>query len=175
MMKYLPLLFLLGSTAFADEPALMQVGELPGQKKAELIQPRERNPFMRREAMTTADRTDKESEESKLREVFKTLSVTGVIRGGGEMKVLLVNLILKQGEPLPPLIEDQTEQLIVGPITERQVEIDFIETDDRAEPRKILIPIDLRPRVAISPATIAPAPQPSNADHSQAVLPPAEQ
>jgi len=171
MTKPLLLAFLLCSTAAAaDETAVLAIGELPGQKKPELIQPKERNPFVRREEKVAADNADKESEESKLRALFKTMPVTGVIRGGGETKVLLSTLILKQGEALPPLLEEQTEVLIVGPITDRQVEIDFVESDEQAEPRKILIPIDLRPRVAIMPAGVAPAPQPSPGDRSQAVI-----
>jgi hypothetical protein len=168
MRRLLPLTLALGATALAADPGPLQIGELPGQKKPAVLETRERNPFMRREAKVTAESAEKESEESRLRDLIERLPVTGVIRGGGEVKVLLSSLILEQGEPLPPLIDDQTEQLIVGPITDRQVEIHFIEADADAEPRKIVIPIDLRPRVAVSPSGIAPAPQPSGADRSEA-------
>ncbi|MGH8046393.1 MAG: hypothetical protein ACREKL_04035 [Chthoniobacterales bacterium] len=162
------LILLLCATAMAGDPELMQIGELPGQKTPELIQPKDRNPFMRRETKVAVETADKESEESRLRDLFKTLPITGIIRGGGDVKVLLSNLILKQGELLPPLIESQTEVLIVAAITDNEVEIDFVESNEHAEPRKILIPIDLTPRVAISPVGVAPASQPSDADHSQA-------
>jgi hypothetical protein len=168
MRALLPLTLALGATALAADPGPLQIGELPGQKKPAILETRERNPFMRREAKVTAESAEKESEESRLREIFKQLPVTGVIRGGGEVKVLLSTLILEQGEPLPPLIEDQTEQLVVGPIDDRKVEIHFVEADESAEPRKILIPIDLRPRVAVRPPGIAPVPQPSGSDRSEA-------
>jgi hypothetical protein len=172
MTKFLPLALLLCSAAFADETSMLQIGELPGQKKFETLQQKERNPFMRREAKVATENSERESEESKLRDMFKSMPVTGVIRGGGTVKVLLGELILKEGEPLPPLIADQTERLIVGPVTDRQVEIDFIENDEHAEPRKIFVPIDMRPRVAIVPTVVAPAPEPSGADRSEAVLRP---
>jgi hypothetical protein len=138
--------------AFAQDvpPAsLGQIGELPGEKISEPLRAKERNPFTRRETKIAEVAEDKESEESQLRKLFAAMPVTGVIRGGGEVKVLLGSLILKQGEPLPSLLEKQTERLVVGPITDQQAELDFVEGDEHAEPRRIFITIDLRPRVAV--------------------------
>ena len=131
-------------------PAIMQIGELPGEKSPDLLRSRERNPFTRRETKLTEVAEDRASEETQLRALFKAMSITGVIRGGGEVKVLLDNLILEQGRSIPPLLDGQTERLVVGAITDRQVEINFVESDEHAEPRKIFIGIDLHPRVAIS-------------------------
>lgn len=123
-----------------------RIGELPGEKAPEVLQPRERNPFARREAKTDAPAVEQESEESKLRALIATMNVTGVVRGGDAPTVLLEDLILKPGHPIPALLEDQTEKLAVGRITEAQVEILFVEAEPTAEPRKIFIPIDLKPR-----------------------------
>ncbi len=135
-----------------------RIGELPGEKIPEVLQPRERNPFVRREAKSTEPVVEAASEESKLRERLAAMNVTGVVRGGDTSTVLLEGLILKPGHPIPPLIENQTERLAVSRITDTQVEIVFIEIDQRAEARKILVPIDLRPRVNVHLAT-PPAPK----------------
>jgi hypothetical protein len=140
----------------ADAPRapLLQIGELPGEKNPDLLLPKERNPFTRHETKAAEIAADRESEESKLRALFASMSVTGVVRGGGAVKVLLESLILEQGRPIPPLIDGQTEHLVVARINDKQVEIDFLEENERAEPRKILIPIDLTPRVALRLPTL---------------------
>ncbi|MDD5200607.1 MAG: hypothetical protein PHC88_12500 [Terrimicrobiaceae bacterium] len=167
LLSALPFVFCL--PAFAAGPSrapVLQIGELPGEKVPDLLRPKENNPFTRRETKIAEVAADRESEESKLRALFAGMSVTGVIRGGGAVKVLLESLILEQGESIPSLIEGQTERLVVARNTDTQVEIDFIEGDEHAEPRKILIPIDLRPRVAVRmppikiPATMKGATQP---------------
>lgn len=135
-----------------------QIGELPGEKNPDLLLPKERNPFTRRETKIAEIASDKETEESKLRALFASQSVTGVIRGGGAVKVLLESLILEQGKPIPSLIDGQTEHLVVAHITDKQVEIDFLEENEHAEPRKIFVPIDLTPRVVVRiPTFKAPA------------------
>jgi len=161
-------LLLSAPCARAEAPAAEKnsIGELPEEKSSDLLRPKERNPFVRREVKMAEVQEDKESEESKLRGVINSLKITGVIRGGGTMKVLLGDLILKPGAPVPPLIEGQTEQLVVGPITDKQLEIDFVETESRAEPRKILVPIDLKPKIKgyiAPPRTLSQAAAPNDA------------
>jgi hypothetical protein len=150
LLRALPFTFcLLASAADPARPPIMQIGELPGEKNPDLLRPKERNPFTRRETKIAEIASEKETEESRLRELFKTMPVTGIIRGGGTVKVLLQSLILKEGQPLPPMIKDQTEQLFVAQINAKQLEIDFVESEAHAEPRKIIIPIDLHPHVSV--------------------------
>lgn len=136
------------TSSAAQEPPL-RMGQLPDEKNPELLQSKERNPFVRREAKIAEVDTNRETEESKLRDLLGVMSITGAILGNGTVKLLLGNLILKQGQLLPPLIEGQTEHLIVNKITDKQVEIDFVESEKQIEPRKIIIPIDLQPRVTV--------------------------
>lgn len=128
--------------------SLSSVGQLPGEKVPIVLLPKERNPFTRHEVKTEIT-ADKESEESRLRTLLGAMPVTGLIRGGATPKVLLGSLILRPGHPIPSLLEDQTEHLVVGTITLKQVEILFVETEPHAEPRRILIPIDLSPHVTV--------------------------
>jgi hypothetical protein len=132
----------------------LSIGQLPGEKIPEPLRPKERNPFTRRETKPTEVITVRESEESKLRAILGAMTVTGVVRGGPSDKVLLGSLILKAGGDVPRLLEGQTEHLIVAAVTAKQVEIQFVETESRAEPRRILIPIDLRPRVTVRLPTL---------------------
>ncbi|MEO6847876.1 MAG: hypothetical protein ABI443_09915 [Chthoniobacterales bacterium] len=135
---------------------IASIGLLPTQKPAQTLS-KERNPFVRRETKVAATTNNQETEERQLRALLGRMSVTGFIRGQDSTKVLLQNLILKKGGTLPPLIENQTEQLIVAKITENQVEIDFVQTDEDASPRKILIPINLQPQVEIHATAPPPA------------------
>lgn len=134
--------------ADAAEPVVqvLQVKELPSEKTPDLLTTRERNPFIRRENKAAEVLVETESEESKLRALLQTMTVTGVIRGEGGAKALLQNMILKEGIALPPLFPGQVEQLVVASIGDRQIELHFVEADANAKPRKILIPIEMRPR-----------------------------
>ena len=127
--------------------SLSSVGQLPGEKAPEVLLPKERNPFTRRDEKPTEITADKESEETKLRAILRSMPLTGLVRGGASDKVLLGSLILQTGGPVPPLLKGQTERLVVAAVTEKQVEIQFLETETTAEPRRIFIPIDLHPHV----------------------------
>lgn len=166
-----PIGLLLAVLAFASpgraagDDSASSVGQLPGEKVPTVLVLKERNPFTRHEVKTEIT-ADKESEESRLRALLGAMPVTGLIRGGATPKVLLGSLILRPGHPIPSLLEDQTEHLVVGTISLKQVELLFVETDPHAEPRRILIPIDLAPHVTVrlpeTPATSAkPAQKPN--------------
>jgi hypothetical protein len=146
---FLALLLPLRGGMAAPSGGVLSIGQLPGQKIPESLHPKERNPFTRREIKTAEVATDRESEESKLRAILGAMVVTGVVRGGASDKVLLGSLILEPGRDVPRLLEGQTEHLVVTAITGKEVEIQFVETEARTEPRRILIPIDLRPRVTV--------------------------
>jgi hypothetical protein len=162
------LLLAVAPTARAEETQVLDIGQLPGERSPVLLPPGERNPFARRESRIADAVGEKESEESKLRSMIQMMPVTGVVRGGDSVKALLGGIILKQGEPLPALIEEQTEHLVVGEISDKEVQIWFVESEETTEPRKITIPIDLRPRVTIRPMELpqsaeGDAPPPSQA------------
>jgi hypothetical protein len=146
----LPLALLLLAGGFSRALAggsLSSVGQLPGEKVPEVLLPKERNPFTRRDEKPTEVAAEKETEETKLRAILRSMPLTGVVRGGPSDKVLLGSLILEPGAAVPSLLKGQTERLVVAAVTEKQVEIQFIETEATAEPRRIFIPIDLHPHV----------------------------
>lgn len=139
---------LVSANARNPRSSLLKVGELPDRKTPDLLRPKERNPFAGKEAKNIATVTeDRVSEESILRLLLSQMSVTGVIRSEGSNKALLDRIVLQEGQPLPKIMAGQTETLRVGKIAEDQAEIFFVENDERVEPRKIVIPIKLKPAV----------------------------
>jgi hypothetical protein len=127
------------------------IGTLPSQKVPAPVDQGDRNPFSTRLA-SVPDETgnyDADTEESKIRQVFANLKVTGrAPASGGAARVLVGDLILKEGGDIPQVIENQTNVLRVTRITEKEVEITWIDEIDADAPRKLLIPINLNPEVS---------------------------
>jgi len=168
---FLLALLLAGDIALA-EPArsLSSIGQLPGEKVSSQLAVKDRNPFTRRDEKPEKVAEDKKSEETQIRALFGAMTVTGRVRGNGSDKILLGGLILELGELLPPLLDKQTERLAVAAITDKQVEIQFIETAPTAEPRRIFIPIDLHPHVTSARPplpTVTAAPDTGNGHPSE--------
>jgi len=141
-------LALLADDANAGNAA--SIGILPSQKIPASIDPGDRNPFaarINRDDNATGD-FEAESEESKIRQVFANLQVTGhVPSGGGSPRVLIGDIILKEGAPVPQVIVNQTDELRVTRITSKEVEITWMNQIEVDQPSKMLIPINLEPTV----------------------------
>ena len=133
---------------------------LPEDKKPVELQPGERNPFARRgpATETTFVEEDTESEESKLRAILEAMKVSGFTRSDNGNSVLLGYLRLEPGMLLPPLRENQTEQLRVVSIDEQQVELLFVDPPERQLNRTIRLRFDPRPRVRYMLGTQIPQP-----------------
>ncbi len=131
----------------AEPPETM--GILPEQKTPTLISESERNPFGTRTKKEDVAVYDKESEESQIRRIFTQLQVNGMSEArNGFQRVLLGDMILEKGKKVPPLIDRQSETLIVSDITDEQVELSWVdEATMRLDGRKLLIPIALDPTV----------------------------
>lgn len=127
-----------------------EVGLLPGDKKPLLIRQEERNPFAKKEEKTEIIpvEDDSASEESQIRAVLLQLRVVGRINGSDGRKVLLDDLILEAGKTLPPVIPNQTETLKVHAIYDSAVEIVWLEADPATDPRRLFIPINMKPEVS---------------------------
>ena len=126
----------------SDEVAAL--GMLPSQRQGIRINPQERNPFASetRETTKSPDTPENESQESKIRALFRQLHVSGIRhRHHGRSLALVNDLILREGEEIDPVLPDQTERLVVSKIESSQIELNFIETKESTQPRTIILPV----------------------------------
>ena len=126
----------------SDEVAAL--GMLPSQRQGIRINPQERNPFASetRETTKSPDTPENESQESKIRALFRQLHVSGIRhRHHGQSLALVNDLILREGEEIDPVLPDQTERLVVSKIESSQIELNFIETKESTQPRTIILPV----------------------------------
>ena len=120
------------------------LGMLPSQRQGIRINPQERNPFASetRETTKSPDTPENESQESKIRALFRQLHVSGIRhRHHGQSLALVNDLILREGEEIDPVLPDQTERLVVSKIESSQIELIFIETKESTQPRTIILPV----------------------------------
>jgi hypothetical protein len=120
------------------------LGMLPSQRQGIRINPQERNPFASetRETTKSPETPENESQESKIRALFRQLHVSGIRhRHHGQSLALVNDLILREGEEIDPVLPDQTERLVVSKIESNQIELNFIETKESTQPRSIILPV----------------------------------
>jgi len=126
-----------------------EVTILPKDRTFTELRAGERNPFG--QAAAVAEPTamqEAETEEVHLRRVIGAIKVGGVSGSGPRARVLLGSLILKPGDTLPPLFENQQEVLMISSVSEKEVRLTFLEKDASSEPRQIVIPLRLAPQVS---------------------------
>ena len=111
---------------------ILSVGLIPKQKKAISISPDELNPFaiVLDEAVVKETFEDISAQEQKIRGVFNRLGVSGVTKSGNGYKVLIGDMILREGQTVPSVIPDQTERLEVLSINEEELVIGWVEERD---------------------------------------------
>jgi hypothetical protein len=139
-------LLALGLPAPAVEPvteAVAAIGILPDQRTGLSIDASERNPFaVKPKAIVKAEVEDTETQESKIRALFRQINVTGVRRDRqGRSIALAGDLILREGEEVQPVLADQTEVLIVSKVEPQKIELTFVEDKDSTQPRVIVMPV----------------------------------
>ncbi len=133
--------------------AVEAIGMLPKQRQATKVPllPDEKNPFAERskkQETIAGPAEDAESQENKIRRLLTSLLVTGYKSGDGGRRVLIDNIIAREGQELEPVLADQTEKLIVSSITDKFVEIAWQETSkDASQPRILRLPIKVKPAV----------------------------
>jgi len=141
--------FLCAILLLSPQMASAQNSLLPTGRTPAVLQPNARNPFgqaVTAQEPATIEAT--ETEETRLRRIIGFIKVGGVSGTPDKLRVLLGSLILKSGDTMPPLIEEQKERLQVKGITKDAVELSFVETDPSIDPRLVRIPIMTPPRVA---------------------------
>lgn len=108
----------------------------------------ERNPFGQPSVAPTSTMPEEvESEEARLRRILSALKVAGVSKSGTDSRALVGTLILSKGRELPSLLRGQRERLVVTSVDAQSVVISFVEQDATAEPRRIILSVDVEPRV----------------------------
>lgn len=122
------------------------VGDLPISRMGETLPPNALSPYgLPKQKKAVKSTTRQYSQEDQIREILRSLRVTGVIGNG--KKVLLHNIILEEGEIIQNVLRNQTEVLLVKAITPQKVYIEWIEQTRRSKPRTMEILIDMSPRV----------------------------
>lgn len=172
----IPLLSLPLLPAVADpdvEVKLQQIkdiGILPEEKLAyrpeEKLTPSRTNPFAERSKAREAKTVETvETEEIKIRRVFDTLQVTGLTKFKGKYSALLGDLIIEEGARIAPVIPNQTQILRVTRVTDKQVELAWVEGagSETVVPRKIIKRVELSPKVGVLLAAQPPGSSDPNA------------
>jgi hypothetical protein len=146
--------------ALAEDAATKasQVGILPDFKKGVVVSTEERNPYAvlaapKQQAVATG------VEGAKLTAILEALPVSGVAKdkNGKVTAVLLGDLRLEGGAPVPHLLEGQTDELVVQSVNAEEVVIAWRLEAGRtvSQPRVLRKKIDLSPKVeALLPGQI---------------------
>jgi hypothetical protein len=131
-------LFAVEGEVTLSEEEIRKNGPLPDDKIAETLKKGERNPFAERQSAVATKEDDGESENARLMRVLNELVISGVIRDNdGRYKVLIGRKLLAEGDRMPQLLEGQTSLLRVSKVSEKSVEIAWVEDQAAATPRKV--------------------------------------
>lgn len=155
MKRFVLVFVLLGPAAYAISP----VGILPEDKAPVVVAESERNPFGKKPVKLETVEEDVEDEESKIRNVIEKLPISGVMQGRTGTKVLLGTLVVEEGRMLPPVIPRQQEKIKVMSVSAEKVELAFVEPSGETGLRKVMITLDVRPKIQFrlnKPAQEAP-------------------
>ena len=123
---------------------------MPDDKTAERVKNVERNPFGRNDDDKKGFVVKTTNEENVIRELLLKLRVVGASPDEKGMRVMLGDMILSADQVVPTLLPDQTLTIKVGRITPEFIELVWVEkksTNWGLPPRKLVIPMDLRPKV----------------------------
>ena len=135
----------------ASVPKNRKINLLPNEKRPFFLKEDERNPFARRnpDVDLITEATEQETEAELIRNALNALSITGRSRGPNGLRVLADgNLIFERGKVLEPVIEGQTEALIVEEVTETQINLAWINDDTgKLTGKSVIMTYDLTPKV----------------------------
>ncbi|MCK9589923.1 MAG: hypothetical protein WC076_07860 [Terrimicrobiaceae bacterium] len=123
---------------------------LPDGRQGVELRPSERNPFAQQIAPEVAPTTTQEgaTEDSRLRRIFRAMKIGGASGKAGEKRVLLGSLIVKPGDTLPPILNNQIEMLRVLSVDDSSIVLAFVEKDPSASARQIVLGYKLKPEVS---------------------------
>lgn len=124
-----------------------EIGLLPQEKTAIVVDAAERNPFGLRTVLAPEKVEETGGEEKSIRDAIGTLPVGGVVGTPPNARVLLGSMALSEGKELPAVIDNQSERLRVVSITEKQIEIAFLEKNGKESERRITVALNVKPSV----------------------------
>lgn len=170
----IPLLGLAALPARAEVEVKLQqlkdIGILPDEKLSrrpeDKLDPKRSNPFAERSKAKEAKAVESvETEEIKIRRIFDTLQISGITKSNGQYSALLGDLILEEGRQVKPVIPNQTQILRVTKVTDKMVEIAWVEGAgaEMSAPRRIVKRVELSPRVGVLLAAQPPGSTDPNA------------
>jgi hypothetical protein len=156
MKKQLLFSLLILSTSLAARAQDAELDEEPtdGKVKYTLIMPDEKAPELVKTSEATPfggvlDETDKQNEsgeEIRVSEKLRAMKVVG--KSSAKKWVMLGDLILRKGDLVPPIIGNQSVQLLVRDVTPDYIEMVWVEKKPTGqEPRRLMIQTDVSPRV----------------------------
>lgn len=119
-----------------------------GRQKVEL-RPSERNPFTQQVSVEAPPTESDEgtTEESRLRSILRAVKIGGISGKPGRKHVLLGSLIIKPGDTLPPILNNQFEVLRVVSVDDASIILAFVERDKSQDARQVVLPIAIKPEV----------------------------
>lgn len=138
------------STGWGETSALSQIGLLPSDRRTDVVIASERNPFAKIEepkVEQVVEEAQELGEEGQIVAALGAIEVAGRARSDSGWKILFGDMILEKGKMLAPVVEGQTHQLKVAEIFDSVMEIEWIQDDATASPKRIFIPIALMPSV----------------------------
>jgi hypothetical protein len=156
----IPLLAFPCLSAAADVEVKLQqlkdIGMLPEEKLGfrpeERLDPKRSNPFAERAKAKEAKAVETvETEEIKIRRVFDSLKISGLTKSNGKFSALMGDLIIEEGGQIKPVIPNQTQILRVTRVTDKFVEIVWVEGAgyETVAPRRIIKRVELNPRIGV--------------------------
>jgi len=121
----------------------------PDEKRPLALRDGERNPYAKRGPENeTAPDENGNAEELRIRERLTQLRVTGRSNGRNGLRVLLGDIILEEGVLLPPLLEDQSENLRVIELNDDTVVLGWLDIETNELTGKTMqVAYDLSPSV----------------------------
>ena len=139
---------------YAQESDLEEEGEPEGKVKYALILPEEKAPEMVKVTepcpfggvLGDDEKQSESGEEIRISEMLRSLPVVG--KSSAKKWVMLGDLILRKGDPVPPIIANQSVMLVVYDVTPEYIEMHWVDKKPTGqEPRKLVIQTDVTPRV----------------------------
>ena len=117
---------------------------MPDEKAPDLIKASEATPFGG--VLDDKDKRNESGEEIRVSEKLRSMKVVG--KSSAKKWVMLGDLILKKGDLVPPIISNQSVQLLVRDVTPDYIEMAWVEKKPTGqEPRRLMIQTDVSPRV----------------------------
>lgn len=125
-------------------PELDRSGLLPTLRKPIEVEPGERNPFaVATKALERMTGIVTDTGRDRIEKLLRAVRVSGVSESPDGRRVLLGPFALAEGQELPRLFADQVDRVRVKTIAEKEVVLEFIESDPSKSGSPLSLPIGL--------------------------------